>query len=47
MSGMALNIGQNGGPLYQLRFWRMRVQGQAPGGSIARLETVSTGLATN
>lgn len=47
MSGMALNIGQNGGPLYQLRFWRIRVQGQAPGGSIARLETVSTGLATN
>jgi Tfp pilus assembly protein PilX len=47
MSGMSLNIGQNGGPLYQLRFWRIRVQGQAPGGSIARIETVSTGLATN
>jgi Tfp pilus assembly protein PilX len=47
MSGVALNIGQNGGPLFQLQFWRMHVQGQGPGGSIARLEAVSTSLATN
>lgn len=47
LSGMALNIGQNGGPLYQAQFWRIRVQGEGPGGSISRLEVVGAGLVSN
>lgn len=47
ISGMAINIVGNAGALFQRRFWRIRVQGEAPGGSIARVEAVSSGLATN
>lgn len=45
--GMSLNLGQNGLPTYQLSFWRVRVQGRGPGGSSARIETVSGALMAN
>ncbi|MDH3213438.1 MAG: hypothetical protein OEM05_13225 [Myxococcales bacterium] len=45
--GMGLNIGQGGTPVYQLNYWRIRVQGDGPGGSVARLDTVSGVLAAN
>jgi Tfp pilus assembly protein PilX len=45
--GMSLNLGQGGLPTYQLNYWRVRVQGNAPGGSVARLEAVSGALRAN
>jgi hypothetical protein len=42
--GMSLNIGQGGTPTYQLNYWRIRVQGRSPGGTAARIETVSGAL---
>jgi len=45
--GMALNIGQGGSPTYQLSYWKIRVQGRAPGGSSTRIETVSGALIAN
>ena len=45
--GMSLNIGQGGLPTYQMNYWRVRVEGRAPGGSQARLETVSGSLLAN
>ncbi len=45
--GMGLNLGQGGLPTYQLNYWRMRVEGHAPGGSQARLEAVSGALKAN
>ena len=45
--GMGLNLGQGGLPTYQLSYWRLRVQGTAPGGSQARLEAVSGVLHAN
>jgi hypothetical protein len=45
--GMGLNLGQGGLPTYQLNYWRVRVEGQAPGGSQARLEAVSGALLAN
>ncbi len=45
--GMSLNIGQGGTPTYQMNFWRMHVEGRAPGGSQARVEAVSGVLVAN
>jgi len=45
--GMSLNLGQNGAPTYQLSYWRMRVQGRAPGGTATRIETVGGALVAN
>jgi len=45
--GMSLNLGQNGQPTYQLSYWRIRVQGRAPGGTAARIEAVSGALVAN
>jgi Tfp pilus assembly protein PilX len=47
MPGMNLVIGQNGAPAYQIQYWRVQVQGDAPGGSMARLEIVSGALYAN
>jgi hypothetical protein len=47
MNGMNLNIGQGGAPTFQLSYWRVNVQGDAPGGSVARLEVVAGGLVAN
>jgi hypothetical protein len=35
--GMNLRIG-GGGPRYQVQYWKLNVQGNAPGGSVARVE---------
>lgn len=43
VSGMNLSIGA-GGPSYQIHYYRLRVQGQAPGGTSSRVEVV-VGLA--
>ncbi len=44
--GMSLNIGQGGSPTYQIRYWRIRVQGDGPGGSVARIDAVAGALVT-
>ncbi len=43
--GMSLTPGVGGG--YAIQYWRIRVQGEAPGGSIARVEVVTGGLIAN
>jgi len=45
--GMSINLGQGGSPTYMLSYWRIRVEGRAPGGSVARIETVSGALIAN
>lgn len=45
--GMNMRIGQNGAPAFTMRYWRVRVRGQAPGGSLARIETVSGRVVAN
>ena len=45
--GMSLNIGQGGTPAYHLDYWRTRVQGDGPGGSVARIDMVSGVLVAN
>lgn len=45
--GMGLNIGQGGTSTYQLNYWRIRVQGEGPRGSITRLEAVTGSLQAN
>ncbi len=47
MSNMSLNIGQGATSTFQNEFWRIRVQGQAPGGTIARIEAVSARVVSN
>ncbi len=47
MKNMKLNIGQGGSTQFVNEFWRIRVQGQAPGGTIARIEAVSARVVTN
>ena len=36
--GMNLQPTQNGVPAFQMQFWRVRVQGNAPGGTVSRVE---------
>ena len=45
--GTELNIGQNGVPLFQAEYWRIRVEGRAPGSTVARLEAVGGALVGN
>ena len=45
--GMSLNIGQGGTATYQIAYWRIKVEGRGPGGSVARVETVSGALTTS
>ena len=45
--GMSINLGQGGTPTYMLSYWRIRIEGRAPGGSVARIETVSGALIAN
>ena len=45
--GMSINLGQGGTPTYMLSYWRIRVEGRAPGGSVARIETVSGAMLAN
>lgn len=47
MSGMNMAIGQGGAPTFQFQYWRVNVQGDAPGGSVARLEIAAGSLFAN
>lgn len=45
---MALNVGgQGAGAAYQVQYWKLNVQGEAPGGTLARVEAVTGALVTN
>jgi hypothetical protein len=45
--GTSINIGPGATPTYLLQYWRIRVQGEATGGSVARVEAVAGALAAN
>ncbi len=45
--GFGLQIGSNAAPAFQVRYWKIRVQGEAPGGSIARVEVLTGSLVAN
>ena len=47
VSGMNLQSSANGGATFQMQFWRVRVQGNAPGGSVARVEFATGGIVAN
>jgi len=47
IDGMGLQINSNGSAQYQVRFWKIRVEGQAAGGSIARVEVLTGSLVAN
>jgi type II secretory pathway pseudopilin PulG len=47
MPGMNLVIGEDGAATYQVQFWKIQVQGDAPGGTEARAEVVSGRLLAN
>ncbi len=44
LGGHTLNIGAGGGAQFQVQYWKIRVQGEAPGGSIARVEVLTGSL---
>jgi hypothetical protein len=47
LGGHTLNIGTNAGAAFEVQFWKIRVQGEAPGGSIARVEVLTGSLVAN
>lgn len=47
MSGMGLQVGSHSTPQYQVKYWKIRVQGEAPGGSVARVEVLTGSLVAN
>jgi len=47
IGGMGLQVGQNGAAQFQVKYWKIRVQGEAPGGSIARVEVLTGSLVAN
>jgi hypothetical protein len=47
LGGHTLNIGSNGGAQFEVQYWKIRVQGEAPGGSIARVEVLTGALISN
>ncbi len=44
IEGFEMNVGQDASPTFQLHYWRVRVQGQEPAGSTARLEVLAARL---
>jgi Tfp pilus assembly protein PilX len=44
MPGMNLVMDKDGAPTYQIQFWKIQVQGDAPGGTESRVEVVSGSL---
>jgi Tfp pilus assembly protein PilX len=46
-SGMNLAIGQGGAAAFQISYWRVNIQGDAPGGTVARIEIESGSLFAN
>jgi hypothetical protein len=47
LQNMGLGIGQNNSNQFNVQYWRLNVQGQGPGGTIARLEVVTGSLQAN
>ena len=47
LPGFNLAIGQNGTPQFQVQYWKINVQGEAPGGTTARVEFATGNLVTN
>lgn len=47
LSGMGLQVGSHSTPQYQVKYWKIRVQGEAPGGSVARVEVLTGSLVAN
>ncbi len=47
LSGMGLGIGQNNVGQFQVQYWRLNVQGDGPGGTVARVEVVTGSLQAN
>jgi Tfp pilus assembly protein PilX len=45
--GMNLQPTQNGVPAYQMEYWRVRVQGNAPGGTVSRVEFATGSIKAN
>ena len=47
LGGHTLNIGAGGGATFEVQYWKIRVQGEAPGGSVARVEVLTGALIAN
>jgi hypothetical protein len=47
LEGMGLGIGANASAQFQVQYWKVRVQGEAPGGSLARVEMLTGALVGN
>jgi hypothetical protein len=47
LSGMGLGIGQNNTNQFQVQYWRLNIQGDGPGGTVARVEVVTGSLQAN
>jgi hypothetical protein len=48
LTGFGLTGGQGGGSAqFGVQYWRIRVQGEAPGGSVARVEVVTGAMIAN
>ena len=45
--GMMLNLGPNNKPKFLMRYWESHVKGEAPGGSLARIEFAAGTLEAN
>lgn len=47
LKGMGLGIGQNNANQFQVQYWRLNVQGEGAGGTVARIEVVTGTLLAN
>jgi Tfp pilus assembly protein PilX len=47
MPGMNMNIGQNNSPKFTIRYWDVRVKGEAFGGTVSRIAFASGTIETN
>ena len=47
LGGMGLQVGSGGAAQFQVQYWKIRVQGEAPGGSVARVEVLTGALVAN
>ncbi len=47
MPGMNMNIGQNNSPKFTIRYWDVKVKGEAFGGTVSRIAFASGTIETN
>lgn len=47
LPGMNMVITQNGAPKFMMRYWRVRVKGDAPGGTVSKIEFTTGRVVTN